>query len=1116
MKQKNSHKLYESAASGISQAELKLPLSYRPLGHFLTLIRGSEAVKARALNWVLSTGLINATKAREDLFNMLLNASDIQLTPNASQPQNATYKVAEMAFSYEDIEGPEAEAYETGSKLSSLDIFSPEARKFKYFQDAEEKFKAKYGKDLLTYYRENFEPKTMVINQFDERNQSYEFDLEAIRNKAEREGLLPFYFGGLNGYIQFVEKGDYLSKNKKRSVINKNQQHGPSLQPIKRFNPKTKQIETDDASFIQEYGKKGLQVNFVGGAFVPSEKAAKERIRDMRIYFIKAALQDSAVPQDDKDYIEKVLAIKDKMKREDISLSDLGGSEKPAQKLGFPQFGSGTEERESIYDLPPNLDVNKFKEIVQQGLNLPLIVGIKKFGKEDENLPKPNGIDAIGEKLSRNEEKYKKSPDEGWWMPVRGEPDKVQIKFNKEQRDALFNIIFANINKGKFRGRFNLNSGLVENTPLARLNASWRFNLSTILNNALTSNQDIQATLTKTIFKSPRSWQDEGFIKQLGFVKKELEDFNPRKASTHYMIGDLLYRGFSWTDEIPFLDGKTKANLRNRFNLQLTVAQEKDGKWYIYAPSNVSFDDLVNLPAQDNLKKQNRSKEEKEADKRYGDVRSMPLMPGPTLAFRSVKAGHLSTNAVGKQTWSYILQELRKPTQESRLPEFSKGNYGGPYDVSAAEITLPSVVEGIKQGKAWFDSKNGGRNATTQTMPSDEWEDAYFYQLAYDSLRAKANSPTFQIGFTNPTEWQEASRKKNKGLEKGLEKKFSAQAMDQKSRSIGIYAILADKGVIDIDTKQSELNKIIGRIDKFTTAAQTQQGNVQNIDDYFLLPKINQIISQENFEDIFNGNDEFDKTNFFRSSFIEAFAKNGFEYRKRIVAQAVLRQLDKEKKQKQKEKSAAEIKNKDGSTSTVDYADDAQKRDRGRTEGEPVKDIESLYAMMGIKDPTAIKNPFMTVGKSLGVRGGKQRVPILPPQYSARISPEEKIAGFSSTITKQPTIKLPNGNFGIAKSDPALNPLAPKFTGFKKMQEGLTSFNSWRKNKEIKEIKESVGTSVVYDKKKRKPADGSGFNWWGEPGNLGGTSIAGEVETANSDPDGTKGIKNVRKGKQSK
>jgi hypothetical protein len=73
--------------------------------------------------------------------------------------------------------------------------------------------------------------------------------------------------------------------------------------------------------------------------------------------------------------------------------------------------------------------------------------------------------------------------------------------------------------------------------------------------------------------------------------------------------------------------------------------------------------------------------------------------------------------------------------------------------------------------------------------------------------------------------------------------------------------------------------------------------------------------------------------------------------------------------------------------------------------------------------------------------------------------------------------------------------------------EAFTSFRTWQNLS----IKEMTGTSAVYDKKFRKPKAGTGFNWWGAPGNIGGTSIAGEVETTNSDPDGTKGIKHARK-----
>ena len=54
-------------------------------------------------------------------------------------------------------------------------------------------------------------------------------------------------------------------------------------------------------------------------------------------------------------------------------------------------------------------------------------------------------------------------------------------------------------------------------------------------------------------------------------------------------------------------------------------------------------------------------------------------------------------------------------------------------------------------------------------------------------------------------------------------------------------------------------------------------------------------------------------------------------------------------------------------------------------------------------------------------------------------------------------------------------------------------------------------TSVVYDPKMKNPKKGSGFNWWGTPGNAGGTEIGGEVETMKNDPDGTKGVKSGKR-----
>lgn len=51
-------------------------------------------------------------------------------------------------------------------------------------------------------------------------------------------------------------------------------------------------------------------------------------------------------------------------------------------------------------------------------------------------------------------------------------------------------------------------------------------------------------------------------------------------------------------------------------------------------------------------------------------------------------------------------------------------------------------------------------------------------------------------------------------------------------------------------------------------------------------------------------------------------------------------------------------------------------------------------------------------------------------------------------------------------------------------------------------FKEWLETFCVYDPKV-KVKKGCGFNWWGDVGAPFGVEIGGEVETANSDPDGT-------------
>lgn len=73
----------------------------------------------------------------------------------------------------------------------------------------------------------------------------------------------------------------------------------------------------------------------------------------------------------------------------------------------------------------------------------------------------------------------------------------------------------------------------------------------------------------------------------------------------------------------------------------------------------------------------------------------------------------------------------------------------------------------------------------------------------------------------------------------------------------------------------------------------------------------------------------------------------------------------------------------------------------------------------------------------------------------------------------------------------------------KNLKLGRQAESRWHHFKQIME------TDAVYDG--TKPKTGCGFNWWGAVGKAGGTEIGGEVETANEDPDGTKNTKKRRK-----
>jgi hypothetical protein len=401
------------------------------------------------------------------------------------------------------------------------------------------------------------------------------------------------------------------------------------------------------------------------------------------------------------------------------------------------------------------------------------------------------------------------------------------------------------------------------------------------------------------------------------------------------------------------------------------------------------------------------------------------------------------------------------------------------------------------------------------------------------------------VGYLNQKEWdyftgKQDSKKKTVKTQKSVDlKKELEKEIQTKGKGKGLEALFARLGVYDstedpeasderkeiFDTIQDYLKDILGDIK-----------NVQKIGDVFVLPKIREKDTQ----------------------IAKALEFNGLQFRIRMVAKYVLSQMKKKLYETCKENRVPMPRSKDesGQEKEMEFEKDDRIRQRGEYEqtGEELKhlDVKKLYDLMGEEmpkfEPTQIvgaDQPLPQV-KPIERKPSQRRekeapAPLLQqgtslPQKPISQSLLDRLKKFGTNLpiaaTQLPTTPVQAVQTPITPVQAVQTPITPvqpvsttvapvkpisqsildrlKKFGSTSKTEHFSTFQKW------KHLREMAGTSAVFDPKKAKPKAGSGFNWWGAPGNLGGTSIAGEANTAKSDPDGTKGTKSSAKRNSSK
>ena len=210
---------------GTSFADLR-PRINQPMANLISSVHGT-GLRARALEWLVTEGLQQASIGREKLLAIINQKSQGNNLKIGQRLQNIlpSKKVAGIGEARQPVGYPGEDKFSNDKTITSLDLFSPEAYKL----IPELNSIAIDGLSIQDYYAKHFEPKEMNI--YAAPGELMHFDLEQMRKTLEAYGFKSFKYGGFDGYMQYLEKGDYLPDEKKRVYTSRNDQHGPDLRP---------------------------------------------------------------------------------------------------------------------------------------------------------------------------------------------------------------------------------------------------------------------------------------------------------------------------------------------------------------------------------------------------------------------------------------------------------------------------------------------------------------------------------------------------------------------------------------------------------------------------------------------------------------------------------------------------------------------------------------------------------------------------------------------------------------------------------------------------------------------------------------------------------------------
>jgi hypothetical protein len=422
------------------------------------------------------------------------------------------------------------------------------------------------------------------------------------------------------------------------------------------------------------------------------------------------------------------------------------------------------------------------------------------------------------------------------------------------------------------------------------------------------------------------------------------------------------------------------------------------------------------------------------------------------------------------------------------------------------------TFNGQKKSEAWVEPlvrmENKGRKSELQKADA-YFDDVTLNQWAVEALRLTSGDRAFQIGWTTQEEINAfTGQAGRKGLGKTKKRNLSQEREKEIEANNWMYEPIEGEEEEGEVKRRWGLQALLSQDHRKVFS--DRGGKKERDDQYNQITKEIKNIKQDQKElliykiaDILHSNDnEFLQIN--AEKIIDGIAENGFLYRVRMIGKYVLSKMNSEY-DKAKRLNQRDITRTDGET--------GDQYDVGRLSPDELKDLDAQRTAADRErrkkgrsgeierkrlQPSELKSRLGGEFTSTNdLRSPSPTAPASQPTAPARRSYRD----YGATQTPATATQTPATATQSTIPPVPATPARRSYRDYGTKQEHFYSYSKWLKSEEM------AGTYAIPTE---KPHDGGGYNIWGAAGKP-AVSIAGEADTAESDPTGEKGVKFARR-----